>query len=65
MAISIIIALWSASGGTAALISGIHVAHEADEPKSFVKKRGKALVLRGEALDPDEGAEVDAMDRHF
>jgi membrane protein len=45
LAISIIIALWSASGGMAALISGIHVAHEADEPKGFVKKRGKALAL--------------------
>ena len=45
LAISIVIALWSASGGMAALISGIHVAHEADEPKGFVKKRGKALAL--------------------
>jgi len=45
LAISIIIALWSASGGMAALISGIHVAHEADEPKGFVKKKGKALAL--------------------
>ena len=45
LAISIIIALWSASGGMGALISGIHVAHEADEPKGFVKKKGKALAL--------------------
>ena len=45
LAISIVIALWSASGGMAALISGIHVAHEADEPKGFVKKKGKALAL--------------------
>src|SRR6476619_7140 len=45
LALSIIIALWSASGGMAALISGIHVAHEADEPKSFVTTRGKALAL--------------------
>ena len=45
LAISIVIALWSASGGMAALISGIHVAHEADEPKGFVTKRGKAFVL--------------------
>ena len=29
----------------AALITGIHVAHEHDEPKSFVTKRGKALLL--------------------
>ena len=45
LAISILIAMWSASGGMAALISGIHVAHEADEPKGMVKKRGKALAL--------------------
>jgi membrane protein len=45
LAISIVIALWSASGGIAALISGIHVAHEADEPKGFVKKKSKALAL--------------------
>src|SRR5262245_55268665 len=45
LAISIIIALWSASGGIAALISGIHVAHEAEEPKGLVRKRGKALAL--------------------
>ena len=43
--ISIVLALWSASGGMAALITGIHVAHEREEPKSFVAKRGKALLL--------------------
>jgi membrane protein len=43
--IAIVIALWSASGGMAALITGIHVAHERDEPKGFVTKRGKALAL--------------------
>jgi membrane protein len=45
LVIAIAIALWSASGGMAALITGIHVAHEQDEPKSFVAKRGKALLL--------------------
>jgi membrane protein len=44
-AIAIALALWSASGGLAALITGIHVAHEAEEPKGFVVKRGKALAL--------------------
>lgn len=39
------LALWSASGGMAALITGIHVAHEREEPTSFVAKRGKALLL--------------------
>ena len=43
--ISIALALWSASGGMAALITGIHVAHEREEPKSFLAKRGKALLL--------------------
>jgi len=43
--VAIVIALWSASGGMAALVTGIHVAHERDEPKSFAVKRGKALAL--------------------
>lgn len=45
LAIAIALALWSASGGMAALITGVHVAHERDEPKGFVAKRGKALLL--------------------
>jgi membrane protein len=45
LVIAIALALWSASGGMAALITGIHVAHQHDEPKSFVAKRGKALLL--------------------
>ena len=45
LVVAIAIALWSASGGMAALITGISVAHERDEPKSFVTKRGKALAL--------------------
>jgi membrane protein len=43
--IAIALALWSASSGVAALVTGIHVARERDEPKGFVAKRGKALVL--------------------
>jgi membrane protein len=43
--VAIALALWSASGGMAALITGIHIAHEKDEPKGFVVKRGKALAL--------------------
>lgn len=43
--VAVVLALWSASGGMAALITGIHVAHEREEPKSFVAKRGKALLL--------------------
>src|SRR5215211_4019614 len=45
LAVSIIIALWSASGGMGALVTGLHVAHEKDEPKSFVAKKGKAIAL--------------------
>ena len=45
LVIAIALALWSASGGMAAIITGIHVAHEHEEPKSFVVKRGKALGL--------------------
>jgi membrane protein len=45
LAIAIAVALWSASGGMAALITGVHVARERDEPKSFVVKKGKALLL--------------------
>ena len=43
--VAIVLALWSASGGMAALVTGVHVAHELDQPKSFVKRRGKALAL--------------------
>lgn len=45
LVIALALALWSASGGMAALITGIHVAYEQNEPKSFVAKRGKALYL--------------------
>jgi membrane protein len=43
--VAIAVALWSASGGLAALVSGLHVVHDVDEPKGFVAKRGKALLL--------------------
>ena len=45
LVIAIVLALWSASGGMAALITGVHVAHEHDEPSSFAIRRGKALLL--------------------
>jgi membrane protein len=43
--VAIALALWSASGGMGALITGVYVAHDEEQPKSFVKKRGKALLL--------------------
>jgi len=45
LVIAVAIALWSASGGMAALVTGVNVARDQTQPKSFVKKRGKALVL--------------------
>ena len=48
--IAVILALWSAAGGMTALITGIHVAHERDQPKGFVAKRGKALLLTVAAI---------------
>jgi membrane protein len=43
--VSLVIALWSASGGIAALVTGLHVVGDTTEPKSIVKRRGKALYL--------------------
>ena len=43
--VAIALALWSASSGMAALVTGIHIARERDEPKGFVAKRSKALGL--------------------
>jgi membrane protein len=43
--IAIALALWSASSGMAALVTGTHIARERDEPKGLVAKRGKALAL--------------------
>ena len=43
--VAVALALWSASGGMAALVTGVHVALDREQPKSYVKKRGKALLL--------------------
>jgi membrane protein len=43
--IAIALSLWSASGGMAALIPEFLVAFEQEEPKGFVVKRGRALLL--------------------
>lgn len=43
--ISIIVALWSASAGTKALITGIDIAYETPENRPFVVLRGMALGI--------------------
>ena len=48
--VAILLALWSASSGVAALVTGIHIARERQEPKGFVAKRGKALLLTVAAI---------------
>lgn len=45
LVVSLLIAIWSASGGMAALITGLHVAQEREQPKRFIVKRGKAVLL--------------------
>ena len=45
LVVAIVVALWSASGGMAALVTGIYVAHEEEQQRSYVARRGKALVL--------------------
>ena len=50
LVVAVAVALWSASGGMAALITGIHVAYEQEQPEKFVSKRGKALALTVAAM---------------
>jgi membrane protein len=42
---ALLVALWSASGGMAALVAGINVARDAEHAVGFVEKRGKGLLL--------------------
>jgi membrane protein len=50
LVVALLIALWSASGGMAALLTGIRVAFGEAEPEGYVKKRAKALGLTLAAL---------------
>jgi membrane protein len=45
LVVAVVIALWSASGGMAALVTGIQVAHERSGATGFAKKRARALGL--------------------
>jgi membrane protein len=45
LAVSVLIALWSASGGTAGLIEGCNAAYDEVDERTFPLKRGIALLL--------------------
>jgi len=45
LAFSILLALWSASGGMANLVTAISTAYDEEEKRNFLKKRGLALLL--------------------
>jgi membrane protein len=45
LVISILLALWSASGGTSNLMTAINIAYDEKESRNFVKLRGTALLL--------------------
>ena len=44
LVVSILLALWSASGGTSSLMSGINIAYDEQESRNFLKLRGTALA---------------------
>ena len=45
IALSILLALWAASGGMGNLMTAISTAYDEEEKRNFVKKRGLALLL--------------------
>jgi membrane protein len=45
LVISVLLALWAASGGTANLVKAVNLAYDEEEGRGFVKLRGLALVM--------------------
>ena len=45
LVVAVLLALWSASGGMANLVTAISTAYDEEEKRNFVKKRGLALLL--------------------
>ncbi len=45
LVISILVALWAASGGVMGLMNAVNVAYDEEDTRSFIKKRGLALLL--------------------
>lgn len=45
LVVSILLALWSASGGTSNLMTAINIAYDETESRNFLKLRGTALLL--------------------
>lgn len=45
LVVSLLLALWSASGGMANLIKAVNIAYDEEETRGFVKLRGLALLL--------------------
>ncbi|PWN04709.1 YihY/virulence factor BrkB family protein [Nocardioides silvaticus] len=43
--VSLVLALWSASGGVGNLLSAINVAYDEEETRGFVKRKGLSLLL--------------------
>lgn len=43
--VTVLLALWSASGGVSNLMTAINTAYDEEETRGFVKKRGMALLL--------------------
>jgi len=45
LAVSIALALWSASAGVAGLVEAVNIAYDEDETRGFIRKRALALLL--------------------